>query len=144
MCSLAASCSEKVWAGKSVYCATEKDVFDALGLMYVPPEQRNVYQHFTHTEEEMRILKRDAQIKGEVEFVPMTLATTPHAGAAASSSLQTATDIALAGPPLKAEVKAELTELEEVERATIGLQRLNEEEAEVLRRQVKNLNLTWK
>lgn len=25
--------SDKVWSGKSVYCATEKDIFDALGLM---------------------------------------------------------------------------------------------------------------
>ena len=37
---------EKVWVGKSVFCRTERDVFEALGLKYVPPRLRNVYENF--------------------------------------------------------------------------------------------------
>jgi len=33
---------EKVWEGPSVFCETEQDIFQALGLQYVEPWRRNV------------------------------------------------------------------------------------------------------
>lgn len=39
----------KVHSSKSVFCKTERDIFDAMNLEYVPPHQRNCYENFDTT-----------------------------------------------------------------------------------------------
>ena len=50
---------DKVWVGSTVVCRSERDVFDAMGLTFLPPHQRNVYQHFDMTEEEIKTMKME-------------------------------------------------------------------------------------
>ena len=52
---------DKVWVGSSVVCRTERDVFDAMGLDFVAPHQRNTYQHWDMTEEEVKRMKVEAE-----------------------------------------------------------------------------------
>ena len=56
---------DKVWVGSTVVCRSERDVFDAMGLDFVPPHQRNVYQHFDLTEEEVKKMKMEAEAEAE-------------------------------------------------------------------------------
>ena len=51
----------KVWVGSTVVCRSERDVFDAMGLDFVPPHQRNVYQHFDLTQAELQQMKLEAE-----------------------------------------------------------------------------------
>lgn len=37
---------EKIWTGKSVYCRTEEEIFEKMGLTYVPPTERNTFQNY--------------------------------------------------------------------------------------------------
>ena len=48
----------KVWVGRTVECQTEKDIFDAMGLTYRPPTQRNVWQHFDMSVEEVKSMQQ--------------------------------------------------------------------------------------
>jgi hypothetical protein len=57
----------KVWIGDTVHCRTEKDVFEAMGLHYIPPTQRNVYQHFDLSVEEVKQMKQEEQQEEQEE-----------------------------------------------------------------------------
>jgi len=87
----------KVWSGKSYYCQTEKDIFDALGLVYVPPEQRNVYSHFDRAEEEVSIIRQQlatntsdvaAGIGAESEMAAAAAATPETSQVSTSSTMR--------------------------------------------------------
>jgi hypothetical protein len=188
---------EKVWSGRSVYCQTERDIFDALGLLYVPPEQRNVYQHFDQTEEELRVersLRAHLHGGGSAAGSADAFSLGAHAAAAGSSATaaaaggstqaddeddaslapnegvhpalrpapQSATAAAAAaaagvaaaassanssqaplllpsGRPLKTEVGAELSEVEQVLRAQKQLQRIAEEEEEIVHNRLRGV-----
>ena len=41
--------NDKVFTGKAIPCTTEKEIFDVLGLTYIPPTQRNTYENFGNT-----------------------------------------------------------------------------------------------
>jgi len=58
---------DKVWVGSTVICRSERDVFDAMGLDFVPPHQRNVYQHFDMTAEEVKRMKVEAEAEEKKE-----------------------------------------------------------------------------
>jgi hypothetical protein len=45
---------DKVWTGSSIFCRTERDVFEALGLNYVHPTQRNTFENWDVTQEELK------------------------------------------------------------------------------------------
>ena len=164
--SLSRCFSDKVWSGKSVYCATEKDIFDALGLMYVPPEQRNVYNHFEPTEEEIRILRNNHFINNENQtdaanadatyqsshatsppiaraLVSPTHSLSSSPSAASASASSSPFMLSPIGFPLKVEVKAELDEMNEVARAAAGLKRLAQEEAEIIKNQIAALQYQY-
>ncbi len=35
----------RIWTGPSIYCRTERDIFKALGLEFIPPQGRNCYKN---------------------------------------------------------------------------------------------------
>jgi hypothetical protein len=186
---------EKVWSGRSVYCQTERDIFDALGLLYVPPEQRNVYQHFDQTEEELRVERSlrahlhggdsaaaagsadafslgahaaggsssataaaaaggstQADDEDDASLAPnegvhpalrpapqaaTAAAAAAAAGVAAASSSDSSQLLLPSGRPLKTEVGAELSEVEQVLRAQKQLQRIAEEEEQIVHNRLR-------
>jgi hypothetical protein len=137
----------------------------------VPPEQRNVYQHFDLTEEEIRIIKHQSNIRSSASASASAAATEGEGTegeleggahpalreAPASSSSSSAAAAAAAGAsgrpapssllhhplastlPLKLEVKAELTELEQVLRAQEQMKQIQAEEEGILQRQLAAL-----
>lgn len=162
---------DKVWSGRSVYCQTEKDIFAALGLDWVPPEQRNVYQHFDLTEEEIRIIQHQTQRESkqhgegaaaaaaaggaaadsngsmqtdEVEESHPALRPIAASSSPAASSSAAAAAASLPPHPLKAEVKLELSEYEQVLRARQQMARIHAEEAAILDQQLLALDPAWR
>ena len=71
---------DKVWVGSTVMCRSERDVFDAMGLDFVPPHQRNVYQHFDLTEEEVKRMKMEAEAEEKKEQQGLEEAGSPGGG----------------------------------------------------------------
>lgn len=121
----------------------------------VPPEQRNVYSHFEPSEEERRMLKHNNTLQTSARTGDEDGDATQHdthpalraiahvptsTAAAAAPSSSTGADLNPLGFPLKQEVKFELAEMDACARAAIGLRRLAEEEAEILRNQLANLD----
>lgn len=52
VCVCASTTGEKVWKGKSIFCQSERDVFQALDLKYVPPRERNCYDIIPNASQE--------------------------------------------------------------------------------------------
>lgn len=133
----------------------------------VPPEQRNVYQHFDLTEEEIRIIKHQSNIRSSASASASAAATegegaeseleggahpalrevpasSSSASAAAAASSRPGPSSLLQHPlastlPLKLEVKAELTELQQVLRAQEQMKQIQAEEEGILQRQLAAL-----
>lgn len=131
----------------------------------VPPEQRNVYSHFDITEEELRLrtIKQGndnsaaaaaasssssssaSQLNSEEELTPQQLhhaiREAPSAASAAAAASSSATPFVF----VKTEkMNDELSEPDAIRRAALGLQRLAQEEAEMIRRQLESLDQSWK
>ena len=49
---------------RSIACKTEQEVFEALGLQYVPPDERNAYENWEHDGKTAKVAIEDEDEDG--------------------------------------------------------------------------------